>query len=113
MPVVCLARRSSVRQIQPTQRTPLLSVAVEEAWQKADFSLEKPFFFADFLPTSGYFPGLCVSPAVGNALRLSSTPQFRSANTTDPTHAPTFRRSRGTWQKADFSLEKSRFLATE
>ena len=66
-------------------------------------------FFADFLPTSGYFPGLCVSPAVVNALRLSSTPQFRSENTTDPTHAPTFRRSRGTWQKADLSLAKSAF----
>ena len=77
-------------------------------WQKNDFSLEKSVFgrlLADFC----YFPELRVSPAVVNALRSSSTPQFSSANTADPTHAPTFRRSRGAWQKSDFSLEKSGF----
>ena len=41
-------------------------------------SREEAVFFADFLPASGYFPGLCVSPAVVNALRLSSPPQFSS-----------------------------------
>ena len=78
-------------------------------WQKAGFSLGKcvVFFFADFFPTSVYFPGLCASPAVVNALRLSSLSQLRSKNAADATHAPTLRRRRGRWQKADFSLEKS------
>ena len=68
-------------------------------------------FFAGFLPTSirllasGYFPGLCVSPAVMNALRLSSPSQFRSKNAADPTHAHTLRHRRRIWQKkTDFSL---------
>ena len=90
----------------PTHARPPLSVAVEEYGKKlASFSRSR--FIADFLPTSGYFPGLCVSPAMVNPLRLSSTPQFRSANTTDPTHAPAFRRSRGA------SMAKSRLLSRE
>ena len=74
-------------------------------WQKAGFSLSgSRFFFVAFLTTSGYFPGLCVSPAVANTLRLSSPPQFRPKDAADPTHASTLRHRRGRWQKpASFS----------
>ena len=87
MPFVCLTRRSSVQKMQPTQRTLPLSVTVDE-YCEIRTSLSRSRFFADVLPTSGYFPGLCVSPAVVNARRLSSPPQFRSKNVAYPTHAP-------------------------
>jgi len=65
--------------MQPTQRTPLLLVSVEEYDKNKNQLLAREAgSFAGFLPYC--FSGICVSPVVVSSLYLSSPSQLRSKN---------------------------------